>query len=59
MTDTETGEEIGRGIIDGAPFDEIEDAIGERWDWLNPKELGFWYHKQREKELAKLAQSHA
>ena len=57
MKDNETGEEIGRGIIDGAPFDEIEDAIGERWDWLNPEELGSWYLKQRKKEQAKFAQS--
>lgn len=57
MTDNETEEEIGRGIIDGAPFDEIEEVIGEQWDWLNPKELGTWYHKQRKQELAKLAQS--
>ena len=57
MTDNETDEEIGRGIIDGAPFDEIEEVIGERWDWLRPKELGPWYNKQRKKELAALAQS--
>ena len=57
MTDNETEEEIGRGIIDGAPFDEIEEVIGERWDWLSPKELGTWYHEQRQKELSKLAQS--
>lgn len=56
LTDSETGEEIGRGIIDGAPFDEIEDAIGERWGWLNAKELGSWYYEQRQKELAKLTQ---
>ena len=57
MTDNETNKEIGRGIIDGAPFDEIEDVIGERWDWLNPKELGPWYNNQRKQELAKLTQS--
>lgn len=57
MTDNETGEEIGRGIIDGAPFDEIEEVIGVRWEWLNPKELGSWYHEQRKKELAQLVQS--
>lgn len=56
MKDNETDEEIGRGIIDGAPFDEIEEVIGEAWEWLQPKELGSWYYEQRKKELAKLAQ---
>ena len=34
MTDTSTGEEIGRGIIDGSPFDEVSQVEGEKWWWL-------------------------
>ena len=33
MTDTSTGEEIGRGIIDGSPFDEVSQVEGTRWWW--------------------------
>ena len=35
MTVVETGEEIGRGIIDGAPFEEVEEYenTGVEWDW--------------------------
>lgn len=56
MKDNETGEEIGRGIVDGGPFDEVEEVIEEKWNWLSPKELGPWYNRQRKRELAKLAQ---
>ena len=55
MKDNETGEEIGRGIIDGAPFDEVEEVIGEQWCWLNADELGAWYSTQRKNELEKLS----
>ena len=34
MTDTLTGEEIGRGIIDGSPFDEVSQVEGKKWSWL-------------------------
>ena len=56
MIDSESKEEIGRGIIDGAPFDEIEEAVGEHWNWLSPKKLGHWYNEQRKQELEKLEQ---
>lgn len=31
----ETGYEIGRGIIDGAPFDEVEEYDGMLWEWID------------------------
>ena len=36
MIDTTTGKEVGRGIIDGAPFKECEEweNNGLRWDWI-------------------------
>lgn len=34
MTVVETGEEIGRGIIDGSPFDEVGAVEGKKWYWL-------------------------
>ena len=49
MTIKSTGEEIGRGIIDGAPFDEVEEVGKERWSWLGPEELGPEYKEQRDK----------
>lgn len=33
MTDVKTGEIIGEGIIDGAPFDEMSDWTEEDWFW--------------------------
>ena len=34
LTVTETGEQIGQGIIDGSPFDECEDfEKGTSWTW--------------------------
>ena len=35
----ETGYEIGRGIIDGAPFDEVEEYENEQWDWMSRDEI--------------------
>ena len=34
MKVAETGEEIGRGIIDGSPFDEVGVLEGTTWWWL-------------------------
>lgn len=49
MEVVETGEELGRGIIDGAPFDEMEEYEGKSWNLLMGKELGPKFVK-REKE---------
>lgn len=46
---TETGEIIGRGIIDGAPFDEVEEIEGETWEWSR---LNSWYQYNQAKHLA-------
>ena len=35
----ETGYEIGRGIIDGAPFDEVEEHENKQWDWISRVEI--------------------
>ena len=34
MTVVETGQEIGRGIIDGSPFDEVSQVEEKKWNWL-------------------------
>lgn len=54
MTIKATGEEIGRGIIDGAPFEEVEEVEEASWSWLSPEELGPIYKEQRDRWLAKL-----
>lgn len=36
---TDTGEEIGRGIIDGIPFEEVEEYANECWEWVHRDEI--------------------
>lgn len=38
MTDVETDEVIGEGIIDGAPFDEMEEWTETEWCWQETEE---------------------
>lgn len=55
MTISETNEVIGQGIIDGAPFEEIDEAEGlpyGTWQWLHGVELNSWYQYNRDKEIA-------
>ena len=59
LTLTETGEEIGRGIIDGAPFDEVELYETEHWTWLQPEQLSEEFARQRAEESRRLAEGHA
>ena len=49
MNVVSTDKELGRGIIDGAPFEEIEEFEETSWNWLMGKELGPGFAK-REKE---------
>lgn len=49
MNVVRTGEELGRGIVDGAPFDEMEEFEDVSWDWLTADELGPGFSR-REKE---------
>ena len=50
MRVVETQKELGRGIIDGAPFEEMEEYEGKSWEWLDYSSLGPKLHKKREKE---------
>lgn len=50
----ETEEIIGLGIIDGAPFEEVEEIEGEPWGWLHGVELNSWYHYNENKTVANL-----
>lgn len=59
LTLTETGEEIGRGIIDGAPFDEVEPYESEHWTWHLPEQLSEDFARQRAEELERLSEGHA
>ena len=52
MTLTETGYEIGRGIIDGAPFDEVEEYEEKKW-WWRHDEVKELIEKQKAAEAAK------
>lgn len=55
MTITETGEEIGRGIIDGAPFEEVDEAEGlsyGTWQWLREEDIGSKYLYNQNKQIA-------
>jgi hypothetical protein len=52
MTLVETGEEIGRGIIDGSPFDEVREYEDEKW-WWRMDEVKELLRKQRAIEDAK------
>ena len=49
----ETGYEIGRGIIDGAPFDEVEEYEDKTWDWISRAEIKKIIDKQQAIEDAK------
>lgn len=50
MTDVATGEVIGEGIIDGAPFDEMGEWTGTEWCWQETereeKMKKSWYERQ-------------
>lgn len=39
MSLAETGYEIGRGIIDGAPFEEVEEYENEQWEWISREKI--------------------
>ena len=49
MNVVENKEELGRGLIDGAPFEEMEEYEGTVWYWLRGDDLGPDFAK-REKE---------
>lgn len=53
MKDVETDEEIGRGIIDDAPFEELEEHSGETWEWIHRSEIKAILDKQKAIEDAK------
>ena len=40
MKNTKTNEELGQGIIDGSPFEEMEMYEDKPWYWLSNQELG-------------------
>ena len=40
MKNTKTNEELGQGVIDGSPFEEIEMYEDKPWHWLSNQELG-------------------
>lgn len=39
MTVSETGKEIGRGIIDGSAFEEVEDHERQPWHWISRSDI--------------------
>lgn len=47
MSLAETGYEIGRGIIDGAPFDEVEEYEDKPWEWVSREEIKKMIDKQQ------------
>ena len=47
-------EELGRGIIDGAPFDEMEEYEGNSWRWLHCEELSDEFKKREEERNQKI-----
>lgn len=53
MSLAETGYEIGRGIIDGAPFEEVEEYENEQWDWISRAEIKKIIDKQKAIKAAK------
>ena len=53
MKDVETDEEIGRGIIDDAPFEELEEYSGETWEWVHRSEIKTILDQQKAIEDAK------
>lgn len=53
MKVVETDEEIGRGIIDDAPFEELEEHSGETWEWIHRSEIKAILDKQKAIEDAK------
>ena len=55
MTATETEEIIGQGIIDGSPFEEVDEEEGlpyGTWRWLQGIELNSWYEYNKNKTVA-------
>jgi hypothetical protein len=53
LTLAETGYEIGRGIIDGAPFDEVEEYENRPWEWMSRNEIKKILDEQQAIEDAK------
>lgn len=53
MKCVETDEEIGRGIIDDAPFEELEEYSGETWEWIHRSEIKAILDQQKTIEDAK------
>jgi hypothetical protein len=53
MKCVETDEEIGRGIIDGAPFEELEEYSRETWEWVHRSEIKAILDQQKAIEDAK------
>lgn len=54
MKNTKTNEELGQGIIDGSPFEEMEIHEDKPWNWLSNQELGADFverENQRKKAL--------
>lgn len=54
MRETKTNEELGQGIIDGSPFEEMEIHEDKPWNWLLNEELGADFverENQRKKAL--------
>jgi hypothetical protein len=47
-------EELGRGIVDGAPFDEMEEYEGNPWRWLHCEELSDEFKKREEERNQKI-----
>ena len=56
MKITKTNEELGKGIIDGSPFYEMEDfdPEGKAWYWWLDKELGDDFVKRSKKREQRL-----
>ena len=50
MRVVKTQEELGRGIVDGAPFEEMEEYEGKSWEWLDYRSLSPELYEKREKE---------
>lgn len=46
MTIVESGEEIGRGIIDGSPFDEVSEHEDDKWWWRTDEAKALVAHQK-------------
>lgn len=62
MIDVATGKQLGAGILDESPFEEMEEFTGKEWSWYSYEQLQNMKeqkHKRRETYIEKIIRENA